>query len=149
MFEYIPTSESFWKSIRHKHLELKIKVFLWKLTHDAYWTGTHWSNIPKPELQEWAVCKECNEIDNFTHILTKCQSTGQELIWKLAGKLWHRKANKIQWRNPTIGDILGCGLARIISQTRVMTGDCRLWKLLIAHSAYLIWTMRCDGGNSK
>ncbi|KAJ3804580.1 hypothetical protein F5876DRAFT_3048, partial [Lentinula aff. lateritia] len=143
-FSYIPTPETFWKSIRHKDLELKIQIFLWKVTHDAYWTGTRWANIPKPELQERAMCSLCGEVDDFTHILTKCQSPGQEIIWKLAGQIWRRKANNIPWRTPTIGDILGCGLARIKNHQARLTGDCRLWKLLIALSAYQIWTLRCE-----
>ncbi|KAJ3916129.1 hypothetical protein F5877DRAFT_47199 [Lentinula edodes] len=55
-----------------------------------------------------------------------------------------RKSNNIPWRNPSIGDILGCGLARIKIQHTVLIGDCRLWKLLIAHSAYLIWVLQCE-----
>ncbi|KAJ4464950.1 hypothetical protein C8R41DRAFT_912550 [Lentinula lateritia] len=144
MFGYIPTPETFWKSIRHKDLELKLQIFLWKVTHDAYWTGTRWANLPKPELQERAICSVCEEVDDFAHILTKCQSPGQETIWQLAGQLWGKKANNIPWRTPTIGDILGCGLARIKNQQVILTGDCRLWKLLIALSAYLIWTLRCE-----
>ncbi|KAJ3898842.1 hypothetical protein F5879DRAFT_1064900 [Lentinula edodes] len=54
---------------------------------------------------------------------------------------WMRKSKNIP---PSIGDILGCGLARIKIQHTVLIGDCRLWKLLIAHSAYLIWVLRCE-----
>ncbi|KAJ3871289.1 hypothetical protein F5051DRAFT_341111 [Lentinula edodes] len=144
LFNYIPTPEAFWKSIRHKDLELKIQIFLWKVAHDAYWTGTHWANIANPSLQERTMCHLCGEVDDFTHILTKCQSPGQERIWELAGALWGKKLNNITWRMPTVGDILGCGLAKIKNKEVLLRGDCRLWKLLIAHSAYLIWTLRCE-----
>ncbi|KAJ3792916.1 hypothetical protein GGU11DRAFT_692739 [Lentinula aff. detonsa] len=147
-FGYIPTSEAIWKSIRNKDFELKIQIFMWKAIHDAYWTGTHWANPSmSQELQERAICAVCGEVDDMTHILTKCQTPGQELIWKLVGELWEKKASTaIPWRDPTIGDILGCGLARIKEPRteRMLTGDARLWKLIIAHSAYLIWTLRCE-----
>ncbi|KAJ3738034.1 hypothetical protein EV360DRAFT_58497, partial [Lentinula raphanica] len=148
MFGYIPTSEAIWKSLRHKDFELKIQVFLWKAVHDAYWTGTHWAkpNMSQ-ELQERAICTICGEVDDMSHILTKCQTPGQELVWKLTGELWKKKTKSgIPWREPTIGDILGCGLARIKGQEKgkLLQGESRLWKLIIAHSAYLIWNLRCE-----
>ncbi|KAJ3735973.1 hypothetical protein DFJ43DRAFT_990557 [Lentinula guzmanii] len=111
LFGYVPTSEAIWKSIRNKDFELKIQIFMWKACHYAFWTGTHWT-IPgmKAELQERAICHSCDQIDDLNHILTKCESPGQALIWELAGKLWDKKSSNIQWREPTIGDILGCGL---------------------------------------
>ncbi|KAJ4482343.1 hypothetical protein J3R30DRAFT_3458588 [Lentinula aciculospora] len=99
------------------------------------------------ELQEQAICRDFGEIEDVNHILTKCQTPGQELIWKLAGELWGKKTESgIPWRNPTIGDILGCRLARIKEQTtkKLLLGEARLRKLIIAHSAYLIWTLRCE-----
>ncbi|KAJ3999730.1 hypothetical protein F5050DRAFT_1797644 [Lentinula boryana] len=148
MFGYLPTSEAIWKSIRHKDFELKIQIFLWKAIHDAYWIGDRWRNASmREELQERAICQVCGEVDDMTHILTKCQSPGQELVWKLAGELWKSKESGIiQWRDLTIGDILGCGLSRINKRgsKKPLTGETRLWKILVAHSAYLIWTMRCE-----
>ncbi|KAJ3721118.1 hypothetical protein C8R42DRAFT_721844 [Lentinula raphanica] len=148
MFGYLPTSEAIWKSIRHKDFELKIQIFLWKAIHEAYWIGDRWTNSNmRQELQERAVCQVCGEVDDMNHILTKCQSPGQELVWKLAGELWNSKNTNIQWsRDLTIGDILGCGLARIKGQEsqKPLVGQARFWKLLVAHSALLIWALRCE-----
>ncbi|KAJ3978666.1 hypothetical protein F5890DRAFT_1655098, partial [Lentinula detonsa] len=148
MFGYLPTSEAIWKSIRHKDFELKIQIFFWKAIHEAYWLGDRWTNSNmRQELQERAICQTCGEMDDMNHILTRCQSPGQELIWKLANEFWDTKRNThIQWRALTVGDILGCGLARIKKQgsKKPNVGDARCWKLLIAHSSYLIWTMRCE-----
>ncbi|KAE9392444.1 hypothetical protein BT96DRAFT_830619, partial [Gymnopus androsaceus JB14] len=91
-FDYIPTSESIWKAIRHKDLEKKTRDFMWIITHDAYWTGTHWlRGSMGPELQERAFCALCGKVDDFRHILTKCESPGQNIIWHLAGKVWDLK----------------------------------------------------------
>ncbi|KAE9388214.1 hypothetical protein BT96DRAFT_1074859 [Gymnopus androsaceus JB14] len=114
------------------------------VTHDAYWTGTHWlHDSMKPELQERATCNECGKIDDFRHILTECESPGQALIWELAGSLWEKKGGNIPWSFISLGDVLGCGLART-KANRLQIGESRLWKILISESAYLIWTLRCE-----
>ncbi len=79
----------------------------------------------------------CGKVEDFSHILTECESPGRSIIWDLAGELWEKKQN-IPWNTPTLGLILGCGLARIAP-----AGDKRLWKIIIAESAYLIWFLRC------
>ncbi|KAE9387763.1 hypothetical protein BT96DRAFT_1078888 [Gymnopus androsaceus JB14] len=146
-FGYSPTYEAFWKAIRTKDFERKVRDFLWMITHDAYWTGTHWlRDSMKPELKERAICPLCGKIDDFRHILTECESPGQATIWKLAGSLWEMKKSTIPWAYLALGDILGSSLARITAPgtERVLVGESRLWKILIVESAYLIWTMRCE-----
>ncbi|KAE9383051.1 hypothetical protein BT96DRAFT_844644, partial [Gymnopus androsaceus JB14] len=88
----------------------------------------------------------CGKIDDFRHILTECETPGQATIWKLAGKLWEIKRSTIPWTFLALGDILGCSLARITAPgtKRILAGESRLWKILIAESAYLIWIMRCE-----
>ncbi|KAJ3797675.1 hypothetical protein GGU11DRAFT_683194 [Lentinula aff. detonsa] len=145
-FGYIPTTENFWMSIRQKDLERKTREFLYLVTHDAHWTGTHWLRPSmKPELQQRAICNACGVIEDFDHILTKCESPGQAVIWNLVGKLWKKKNKDIPWRNPTIGDILGCCLARIVKpgSKKPNAGDARFWKILLAESSQLIWALRC------
>ncbi|KAE9390539.1 hypothetical protein BT96DRAFT_833264, partial [Gymnopus androsaceus JB14] len=118
--------------------------FLWMVTHDAYWIGTHWlRGSMKPELQERAICNECGKIDDFRHILTECESPGQALIWKLVEKIWEMKDRKIPWSFLSLGDILSCGLAKT-KKNGIQAGENRLWKILISESAYLIWTLRCE-----
>ncbi|KAJ3792977.1 hypothetical protein GGU11DRAFT_692640 [Lentinula aff. detonsa] len=99
----------------------------------------------KPELQQRAICNACGVIEDFDHILTKCESPGQAIIWNLVGELWKKKNKDIPWRNPTIGDILGCCLARIVKpgSKKPNAGDARFWKILLAESSQLIWALRC------
>ncbi|KAJ3996504.1 hypothetical protein F5050DRAFT_1571392, partial [Lentinula boryana] len=146
-FGYIPTKERFWESIRHKDFDRKTRDFLWMTCHDAYWTGTHWSRPNMPvDLQERAICSHCGVIDDLTHILTTCEATGQEIIWSLAENLWKRKKSTLAWFKPTLGDILGCSLAKITNPKngKPVTGENRLWRIIIAESAHLIWTTRCQ-----
>ncbi|KAJ4467217.1 hypothetical protein J3R30DRAFT_3578941 [Lentinula aciculospora] len=76
--------------------------------------GTHWTRAGmKPELQVRAICQKCGVVEDLDHTLTKCESSGQEMIWEMAGELWSKKKTNIPWRAPTIRDIIGCGLARI------------------------------------
>jgi len=139
-FNYIPTSELIWKAIRHKDLERKTRDFMWMIIHDAYWTGTHWlRGSMSPELQERAFCTLCGKVDDFRHILTECESPGQNTIWNLASEVWGLKNSTTPWTFLSLGDILGCGLARAKN-----AGENRLWKILIAESAYLIWVLRCE-----
>ncbi|KAJ3982406.1 hypothetical protein F5890DRAFT_1529964 [Lentinula detonsa] len=63
------TTENFWMSIRQKDLERKTREFLYLVTHDAHWTGTHWLRPSmKPELQQRAICNACGVIEDFDHI---------------------------------------------------------------------------------
>ncbi|THU77823.1 hypothetical protein K435DRAFT_576771, partial [Dendrothele bispora CBS 962.96] len=88
-FNYIPTEEKIWKSIRQKDIERKTRYFPWMAIHDAYMTGTHWLRPSfKPELQERACCKHCDAIEDLEHILIRCSTTGQQIIWGLVETLW-------------------------------------------------------------
>ncbi|KIK61876.1 hypothetical protein GYMLUDRAFT_58521 [Collybiopsis luxurians FD-317 M1] len=145
-FEYIPTEERIWESMRSKEYDQKIRDFLWKITHDAYWTGTHWlrENMPS-SMKERAICKFCNEIEDMDHILTKCDAPGQTQLWNLTRNLWEIKKSDLEWFKPTLGDIIGCGMARIYGhhKDKPHPGHSRLWRIIIAETAYLIWTLRC------
>lgn len=146
-FDYRPMYRAFWTAIRSKDIECKVRDFLWMVTHDTYWTGTHWlrENMSQ-ELKDRATCSHCGKIDDFRHILTECESPGQAIIWTLAGKLWKMKRSTIPWALPTLGDVLGCNLARISDPEtgKVLTGETRLWRIIITQSVYLIWIMRCE-----
>ena len=112
------------------------------VTQAAYWTGTHWlQNNMKPELREQATCNECGKINHFRHVLTECESPGQALICKLAKRLRKMKGSRISWSFMTLGDILGCGLAKA---SGIQIGESRLWEFLISESAYLIWKLCCE-----
>ena len=145
-FGYIPSVDQIWASMRNKDNSRTIRDFLWKTTHDAYWAGTHWLRESMPEsLKEQAFCKHCMVIEDMEHILTKHGSPGQNLLWSLAERLWRRKKSSHNWCKLTIGDILGCGTARIIvtGRNKPHPGQNRLWRILIAETAHLTWKLQC------
>ena len=47
--------------------------------------------------------------------------------------------------NPTLGQVLGCGLAKIWDQRgKMLKGSSRLFTIVVSESAYLIWRLRCE-----
>ncbi|KAG1799997.1 uncharacterized protein BJ212DRAFT_1287764, partial [Suillus subaureus] len=75
------------------------------------------------------------------------------IIWSLAKDTWPEKFGA--WPRISIGTILGCGSVNINPHRqnnepenhrnqKPHKGASRLLKILIAESAYLIWTTRCD-----
>ncbi|KAG1838978.1 hypothetical protein F4604DRAFT_1600010 [Suillus subluteus] len=87
------------------------------------------------------------------HILTECPNNNSSLIWSLAKDIWPE--NFGAWPRINIGIILGCGSVNINPHRqndehenhrnqKPHKGASRLLKILIAESAYLIWTTRCD-----
>ncbi|KAI0073170.1 hypothetical protein K474DRAFT_1569324, partial [Panus rudis PR-1116 ss-1] len=79
---YTPTPAMIWKSIRSKDFRRNISDFLWKSTHDTYRVGGFWTNIPG--YQDRVECPTCQVEESMTHILTECNSAGQQQIWTLA-----------------------------------------------------------------
>ncbi|KAF5344335.1 hypothetical protein D9758_013247 [Tetrapyrgos nigripes] len=145
-FEFAPKDEGIWKAIRHKDLARKTRNFLWMATHDAYMTGSHWQRASfSSELKGRATCQHDDQLEDMEHILTSCESPGQSLIWEFTQKLWEKKSEK-QWYRPGIGAIIGAATGEVInSQTgRRISGETRLWRILITESAYLIWVLRCE-----
>ncbi|KAF5343921.1 hypothetical protein D9758_012103 [Tetrapyrgos nigripes] len=146
LFDISPTDSVIWASIRTKDLERKTRYFLWMVANDAYMTGTHWQRTSyTAEAQERAICQHDQKVEDIAHILTGCESPGQELVWELTGKLWDKKGTALNWERPALGTIVGAGLAvfKTPGGTRKM-GEERLWRILVAESAYLIWKMRCE-----
>ncbi|KAF5352050.1 hypothetical protein D9758_009406 [Tetrapyrgos nigripes] len=146
LFNVIPTDPVIWKSIRSRDLERKTRYFLWMVTNDAYMTGTHWQRANYPdEIKERAICQHDQKTEDITHILVGCESPGQGLIWDMTGRLWERKNRTLQWERPALGTIVGAGLAVFKTPGGARkSGEERLWRILIAESAYLIWRLRCE-----
>ncbi|KAF9561171.1 hypothetical protein CPC08DRAFT_802184, partial [Agrocybe pediades] len=135
-----PSDEQIWLSLRKKELALRPKAFMWKALHNAYKIGRWWERIANFEHR--GQCHVCNTTKTMEHILTECQASGQETIWKLAKELWQKK--RLPWPEPTIGMILGCGLAAFRrNRKKTSAGTDRLYAILISESAHLIWKQRC------
>jgi len=85
-------------------------------------------------------CPLCDEIEDMDHILTKCKTTARTTAWKLANELWARKHNEPL---PTkTRDIIGCGLVAFKTNDKPNKGKNRLYRILVAETAFLIWKMR-------
>jgi ribonuclease HI len=77
------------------------------------------------------------------HILSQCEAPGQKEIWELAKELWLKRNPNWAW--PGIGTIISAGLAVFKDdQGKIKPGDARLYRILMAESAYLIWKLRCE-----
>lgn len=100
-FERIPTEGKLWKSLQSKDFSREVRYFLWMTMHDAYLAGDkrlHPSFLQ--ELQERNQCAEREVVESIKHILTECQSPGQEAVWSLARELWEHKNTFWPW--PTL-----------------------------------------------
>ncbi|KAJ7328386.1 hypothetical protein DFH08DRAFT_709582 [Mycena albidolilacea] len=140
----IPTEEKIWKSFQCKDLSKQCQYFLWMITHDAYYVGTHWLREgTSPEMQERGICKHCDIPETMEHILSQCEAPGQGEIWELAKELWLKR--NPDWAWPGIGTIITSRLATFKNEEgKVKAGDGRLYRLIMAESAYLIWKLRCE-----
>ncbi|KAJ7133770.1 ribonuclease H-like domain-containing protein [Mycena crocata] len=143
-FGYVPTEGKIWRSFRNKDLSRQQQHFLWMTTHDAYLTGTHWlRDSNSEEKRERGECQHCGKVDSMEHILTQCEVPGQKEVWALAKELWEKRNPEWPW--PGLGAIITSGVALFKNKDGVVQpGDARLYRILMAESAYQIWLIRCD-----
>lgn len=68
------------------------------------------------------------------------------MIWGLAEQLWKKKyKGKITWPEMSnVGSIIRCALAHFVENRKPKLGDNRLFKLLIAESAMVIWILHIE-----
>ncbi|KAJ7197797.1 hypothetical protein GGX14DRAFT_374695 [Mycena pura] len=138
-FERHVSSADIWNSLSVKDFLPRPAQFLWKSVHNALKIGSFWSHIP--DCEDRAVCGECGELEDLEHILVKCVSPGQELIWNAAKTLWLER--EPEWPAVSLGTILGCGLAEFRDDRgKINQGARRLYRILMSESAYLIWRVR-------
>ena len=74
------------------------------------------------------------------HILTKCRSKARSTAWKLADELWTGRGGTELLTD--IGNIMGCSLASFVTNDGLDDGKCRLYRIIVSETAYLIWKMR-------
>ncbi|KAJ7682186.1 hypothetical protein DFH06DRAFT_972286 [Mycena polygramma] len=130
-----------WHAVSVKDILPRTSQFLWKGLHDAHRIGAYWAHLPG--FEDRAVCRTCGTLENLEHILTGCESPGQELVWKAAKSLWLEKES--HWPEASLGSILGCGLAEFRDDGgKMKRGTQRLYRILMSESAYLIWKLRND-----
>jgi len=140
--KHLPTDATIWLSIRNKDITRTIRVFLWKVMHNAHKCGDYWLQIPDFEHQ--SKCSECNVEDSMTHILTECNAPGQKEVWNLSKNLWLTKHN--HWpKVDNLGVITGCSLAKFPNgKGQCKLGAEHLYCILMTESAHLIWRIRCE-----
>lgn len=77
----IPNNSMIWKRIRNKDFSRQVRVFLWKMLHDAYKVGQYWDYPSMDQaLRDQVQCKHNNCTDLMEHILSECTSPGQIII---------------------------------------------------------------------
>jgi ribonuclease HI len=143
-FERKTTEAAVWRGVRHKDITKETRLFLWLAAHDGYWLGKKWDceNFPD-EIKARQFCKHCGTVKDMAHILTTCNSGERECVWAQAEDVWRKRG--YEWENPNIGLIIGCGTANFRDKEGSRKpGDSRLFRILIAESAYAIWKMRCQ-----
>ncbi|KZV81863.1 hypothetical protein EXIGLDRAFT_588143, partial [Exidia glandulosa HHB12029] len=135
----IPSDYQLWKSIRTKDVRRPIRDFLWRAMHSTYKVGRYWSHVKEKEY--WAICPICQCNESMEHILTECPGNGQETIWALARDFWKNKHP--HWPKPSLGSILSCTSTSFGGTAKRTRATNRMYRILIAESAHLIWKLRC------
>ncbi len=110
--------------------------------HGAYKVGEYWECIPNYEHR--GICPHCKVPETMEHILLECQVPGQGIIWPLARKILEKK--NVEWPvRMNVGTILACATIKLETEGgKPRTGANRLFTMIIAESARLIWLIRCD-----
>ncbi|KAJ6505422.1 hypothetical protein C8R45DRAFT_817358 [Mycena sanguinolenta] len=136
------TDSDIWESLRNKDLQPHAAQFLWRAMHNAHRVGNYWTHIP--ECRGRATCQSCGITKDLEHILVKCDSPGQRLIWEAAARLWREKSDT-PWPEVSLAAILGCGLLGFDDEdAKKRRSTQRLYRILMSESAYLVWLIRND-----
>lgn len=136
-----PSDEAIWKSTKNKVHSHRHRAFLWRVLHNSYKIGHYWDNIPTMEHR--GMCRECEVPETMDHILTSCQVSGQDTVWREAERVWNLRAPP-DWHVPTLGTILGSSLATLKDRNgKTLEGASRLYTIIISESAQFIWRTRC------
>ncbi|KAH7087953.1 hypothetical protein BKA62DRAFT_627485, partial [Auriculariales sp. MPI-PUGE-AT-0066] len=127
----------------HRDFRRETRQLLWRGKHMAHRCGEFFDRMG-PEWQHLAVCRLCDgSTDSFEHALMACNDGARAHIWSLAEQLWTSQGRV--WPELSIGLVLGCGAASIRdARGKYDAGATRLFRILIAESAHLIWNLRCD-----
>ncbi|KAK0479494.1 hypothetical protein IW261DRAFT_1551350 [Armillaria novae-zelandiae] len=93
--------------------------------------------------EERELCQVCHTEDSMDHILTQCQTIGQEEVWTLAQELWRQKTGSDLII--TKGIIMSCGIHPLeLHKSATKRTTERFRCILISESAHLIWKIRND-----
>ncbi|KAJ7766987.1 hypothetical protein DFH07DRAFT_769658 [Mycena maculata] len=90
----------------------------------------HYMTMVKTQCEDRAMCQNCKTTEDLEHILVRCESPRQEIIWKVAKALWLEK--ETSWLEVTLGSILGCGLAEFRDDRG--KPKCGLYRILMSES---------------
>ncbi|KAJ6541496.1 hypothetical protein B0H19DRAFT_1212769 [Mycena capillaripes] len=132
----IPSDEEIWHSIRDKHIDRRVRNFLWRALHQAFKCGNYWLNIPT--FEHWATCSVCKIDDSMEHALLECQAPGREIIWRLCKELWEKKFMNMP--NLSIGLIMACSLTNFKdSKGKNLPQANRLFKIISIEQIHNRW----------
>ncbi|KAH7099072.1 hypothetical protein BKA62DRAFT_608330, partial [Auriculariales sp. MPI-PUGE-AT-0066] len=138
-----PSDRDLHLSAFHRDFRRETRQLLWRGKHMAHRCGDFFERMG-PEWQHLAVCRLCEDTtDSFEHALMTCEDGVRAQVWRLAEQLWTSRGG--EWPALSIGLVLGCGAVSIRNAKRKYdAGATRLFRILIAESAHLIWNLRCD-----
>ncbi|KAJ7024876.1 hypothetical protein C8F04DRAFT_1213005 [Mycena alexandri] len=126
--EKVPQEKEIWRATQHKDFSRNICFFMWMIIHGGYKVGNPWKDIEGHD-------HKAGVTESMDHILTRCDATGQSLVWDLASELWQLKTGKDL--RPTLSEISVCG-----AMLKGDKGTSRLFRIVVSESAYLIWKLR-------
>lgn len=136
-----PSDAVIWRAIWHKDFTRAERDFFFFIVHGAYKIGAYWNNIPT--MNHRAMCQACGVTEDMEHILVECDAPGQKELWRLTELFWRQKHPR--WVIPSIGSNTGCALIHFLDPRRKpVPGADRLYRMLMASSARLIWKLRCE-----
>lgn len=133
-----PTDKQIWLSLRDKDLSKQVRNFLWRAMHNAYKIGKYWENIK--DYEHRAECPRCRVTETLEHILTECEASGQETIWRFVRDLCEKRG--LPFQKPSLGDQLGCAITRIARKGD--KGERRFMKIVYSEATYTTWIIRCE-----
>ncbi|KAF8301080.1 hypothetical protein DL93DRAFT_2145638 [Clavulina sp. PMI_390] len=142
-----PTDERIWSSLlRNPNHPNNIRVFLWKLMHDAHKVGPYWRRIPDFRERSQCTGETCDGVlENMQHILFECPHNQGKAVWKIAKRVLRNK--DVEWPEDfNISYVRACGIVEIHKEDDEndarRAGATRLFTIIISECAFMIWKLR-------
>lgn len=134
-----PTEAQIWKGIFNEDIAANISSFLWRMVHNRLRCGDYWLRIE--DKRDRAYCKACGELETIDHILLKCESPARKRVWDSAKAVWE-KLTGTKWQEPNVYTMMGLGAMTKTKDGKILRGQTRLYRIMVAESAWLVWKTR-------
>ncbi len=82
-------------------------------------------------------------LENMEHIMTLCNSPGQNEVWELTKTILEKRG--ITWSPPSMAMILSCPIPMFKSENGTRdSGKEHFYRIIISTSTQVIWNARCE-----